>query len=196
MLSPFDSFIYFSIYLVFIFSCRESLLSLTRELRRVEDSTTSHDGRWLQYWDELSLVACQSYLFPAYTGCFSRRTRRNGYLSRICLSYLWKKGRFRIRTATLDDCLHGHPFSGIDLFPAYADCYSRRMLVQMTARWTVWLRPWVLSLASYIRVVRRAWLPALSCVSFDFDWASHDYLDDVVASSPSYGGGGLKCNYH
>ena len=44
MLSPFDSFI-FSIYLVFIFSCRESLLSLTRELQHVEESTTSHDGR-------------------------------------------------------------------------------------------------------------------------------------------------------
>ena len=141
MLSPFDSFIYFSIYLVFIFSCRESLLSLTRELRRVEDSTTSHDGRvdcnietsclWLHV-----KVICFQRMQAALA---DERGGMGTFLEFACPTCGRREG-FAFRTATLDDCLHGHPFSGIDLFPAYADCYSRRMLVQMTARWTVWLR--------------------------------------------------------
>ncbi len=58
MLPPFDSFIYFSIYLVFIFSCRESLLSLTRELRRVMQAALADERGGMGTFLEFACPTC------------------------------------------------------------------------------------------------------------------------------------------
>jgi hypothetical protein len=101
------------------------LLSLARKLRRLEDSTTCYDGRVdcnieaSCLWLHVKVI----YFQRMQAALADERGGMGTFLKFACSTSGSREG-FGIRTAS--------SFSGIELFAAYADCYSRRMLFHMT----------------------------------------------------------------